>query len=45
MKERKLVTLVLEYDPEIPDHPTEWDWQTLVGDEHVEVLRVEVYGT
>ena len=49
---KKLVTLIVEFDPEAitegggPINPfvEEWDWDSLVGDEIVKVLRVEVYG-
>jgi len=40
---RKLVTLIIDYDESKVDHPSEWMWDTLVGDENVTVKRVEVY--
>jgi hypothetical protein len=42
---QKFITLVIEYDKREVDHPSEWDWDALIGDEVVTVRRVEVYGT
>lgn len=41
---RKLITIIVDYDDEQIDHPSMWDWSTLLGDEDTAILRVEVYG-
>ena len=38
---KKLVTLIIDYDEERWDHPSQWDWSDLIGD--VNILRVEVF--
>lgn len=40
---RKLVTIVLEYDPQECDHPSQWDWPTLLDFSTENIKRVEVF--